>query len=128
MIWFLADGGTWTAATFGSIAALTNGVDFEVERNSVVTDDLLDGSPIKANAHFAQFCYDRRYDSLGSGETFLTARWSFNKYSPHGIGLSGDNSDILRFRVNDALTNVSSLRCFAEGFIVPNPAQAPKIR
>ena len=70
-------------AVYGSGSALTNGIMVYVtDANASVQYDLTDLShPIKANGHWAHYCYDYAvYGSdLPTGDDFAAARWTFGK-------------------------------------------------
>lgn len=115
-ILFLEDGAGFRAEFFGGLgAALTNGCDFEFVDNGV-TYDMLDGSPIKTNAHFGRISYDVELKAWGAGDDVLMARLSMDKFGPPVV-LGPSQSFI--FRVNDNLSALTNATICAQGQLIP---------
>ena len=79
MIMKIRDAAPFSADGYGGISALTNGITFLI-RNDADEDqlDLTDGIPIQNNADWGRLCFDMRLDSFGSGDDFVTVRWTFS--------------------------------------------------
>jgi len=88
--------------------------------NGCVLGKVLDGTSysgftLKSNADIAGLCFDIAHDSWGSGDEFLTARFTFTKLGAP-IRLIGDNGDELNFTINDNLTGLTDQYITAEGY------------
>lgn len=68
-----------TAEKYGNIAELTNGYEIKVMNDAVVLADLTAGIPIKSNAGLGRFCYDVVQPTIGAGNDFVQARWTFSR-------------------------------------------------
>ena len=67
-----------SAANYGNIAALTNGISVIVRDESETQIlDLTDTLRIQNNADWGRECFDIRLDDYGSGDNFIVGRWSF---------------------------------------------------
>jgi hypothetical protein len=108
---FVRDGGVWDAQDFGSLAGLTNGVDIEAVIDGT-TYDLLDGTPVKTNADWARHAYDASFITIGTGDTFMSTRWTFSKAGEAIVLRAGD---ILRARINDNLSALTEFRIMLQG-------------
>lgn len=99
---------------FGEDTALTNG--FYMSYNGTTIGDL---DPVKNNGDFFRFGYDVAIasDAVATPNKILSARWSFNKWNPHGLAM-WDQEDF-GFYVQDdmtALTTVSELKATVQGW------------
>lgn len=106
------DAGAFTATSYGAVAALANGVEFEHSGGTVV--DLLGGLPITGNSDWARVCYDTlELDFTGGGSTSLVVRWTFAKA---GIPLTLESGDSIIVRVNDNLTGLVGHYFMLQGY------------
>lgn len=106
---YVQDGGNFTAVTtFGSEPALTNGLEIvklDTDGSTILTDFTAgETTNIHGNGCWSRFCYDAAYFSFGSGDNFLTARWTLANCGVHPVLLAGQS---LAVRVNDDLSGVS---------------------
>ena len=51
----VSDAQNFTITGFGSIAALTNGINIYAKRNNIISIDVMDGIPIKTNPQLLHF-------------------------------------------------------------------------
>jgi len=70
-------GGNFTAEKYGALAKLTNGINVGVYN---VADDALEadmtaGHPIRSNSEWAGTGAILTFETFGSGDNFMTARW-----------------------------------------------------
>ena len=105
---------TLSYSEFGNETALTNG--FYMDYNGAVIGDV----PIKDNGDYYRFGYDVAIasDAVATPNKVLSARWSFNKWSPHGLGMW--DGETFGFYVQDdmtALTTVDSLYATVQGWL-----------
>lgn len=90
--------------SYGSIAALTNGVTARVQNNGTVID-LTDGLPVKTNSGWGGLCFDSEiYSSTSNTDTFNRVRWTFER-SGYPIRLDGSNNEKLEIVLNDDFTD-----------------------
>lgn len=107
MIISISDSGAFASGGYGAIVGpLTNGVEIFVDRDS---DDkrlyTLTDIPILTNGQWSSLCYDAKLSTYGSGDGWLSMRFSFDKFGGpiilrgdygerFGIGLSDDFSGL----------------------------------
>lgn len=109
----------FSAENYGGIASpLSSGIQIFVPINGT-SSDLTDGLPIKANAHWGRFCYDINFSSFGTGNNFLSARWTFAKAETF-IRLVGDLNQRLEIVLNDDLSDLVSHTFLVQGIIEGN--------
>ena len=104
---------TWTE--FADETALTNG--WYMRYNGI---DLGVGAPIKNNGDLFRYGYDVNIesDAVATPNKVVSARWSFNKWTPHGLGMFYSD-DVFEFVVQDdmtALTTVDELSATVQGW------------
>lgn len=112
----IRDNGVWSAATYGAIAGgLTNGIVMRKATDTGTSFTLTDTDiPIKNNAQWGYYCYDSTVNSVGSGDTFLLVRWTFERYGA-SLGLRGELGDRLEIVLNDNFTTLVEHYFIAEG-------------
>jgi len=89
MIVQVVDNGNFDADKYGNNVTLTNGLLMCVrDSNEGILLDLCDNQAIKTNAGWAAVCYDSREDAYGTGNSYLSVRWTFSK-SGAGIRIDG---------------------------------------
>jgi hypothetical protein len=114
----LEDAGNFVAGGFGAEAALSEGQHYSVHNPSgTEVLDLTDGKNITANANFSSFMYDVSYLSFGTGNNFLSARWSMFRAGPKGLWLPPGYR--LHNRINDNLSGIVSYQTHVQGFRIP---------
>lgn len=114
MMFFLTDAGNFAVDDYGTLPALTNGVELFVEDSEGTQIlDLLSGSPIMTNGGWSSRCYDVRYDSFGTGDNALSARWTFSR---SGVPLQLDEGSKLVMRVSDNLSGLTRHRVNIQGY------------
>lgn len=75
----IEDAGNFQADSYGNGIVLVNGITISVlDINDNVTNLLTARDTIKANVHWARYCYDVDFRSFGSGNNFLDVRWTFS--------------------------------------------------
>ena len=104
---------TWTE--FGDETALTNG--FFMVYNGI---NLGVDATVKNNGDLFRYGYDVNIeaDQVAVANRVVSARWSFNKWTPHGLGM-WDAKDSFWFRIQDdmtALTTVDELSATIQGW------------
>ena len=116
MLFEIEDSGLTGWATYGALAALTNGVEAQVVRGTgsgaTVLEYLTDpnAGQVKTN-HDWKF---QKYDvdlNAGPGVDFVSGRWTFGRSGPNsGLLLDGDTDDALRLVMQDNLTGIDNHR------------------
>lgn len=103
----------WT--NFGAGNALTNGLNVFYHETNIFP------AAIKSNSDFFDYGYDVNLvkDGAATPGNVLSARWSFDKWVPHGLGMW--NSEAFAIQVSDDLrtvtrTDITSLFCIVEGW------------
>lgn len=105
--------GTFRPEWYGPTAALTNGIQIIHQRNGI-ENNLTGQLPIRNAGEFAAYLFDLKLHDFGSGDKFITTRWSFSE-SGVILRLDGDTNDKLIVRVNDNLTTLSGHKFIAQG-------------
>lgn len=78
MIIHYEDVGNFDADKYGNNITIANGVEVRVEKRGE-TVDLTAGRPVQTNAHWGEMTYDTFHSDYGTGNDFLTVRWTFAK-------------------------------------------------
>ena len=109
------DTSTLTWIEFGDETALTNG--FFMRYNGI---NLGLTASVKNNGDFFRYGYDVNLeaDAVAVPNQVLSARWSFNKWTPHGLGM-WDVTDSFAFVIQDdmtALTTIDELTATIQGW------------
>ena len=108
MIVSITDGGPLSADKYGGLgAALTNGVEVYTANASGTLVDMTDAVPITTNAAWARQCYDLDADTFGSGDDYVSVRWTFSK-AGYPVVLDGSKSERFVVKLNDDLTGITS--------------------
>jgi len=100
---------------FGNDIVLTNGWYMFCDDQNLGED-----FPIKDNGDFFNVGYDVSIekDAAGTPNQILSARWSFNRMSPWGLGVW--DGETFGFRIQDditLLTSIDSFEAFVEGWV-----------
>lgn len=110
------DNGSWQVQKFGAITdGLTNGISFTLERDREVIVDLTSVHTVKKNGDWAQLMYDVRYDSYGSGDSFLAGSWSFDDAGAP-FTLSGRRKESFNCYVADDLSSLITMHVQVQGY------------
>ena len=112
MLIMIQDDAAISAEKYGGLAALTNGVIFELFRGGVLDLDFCDGVPVKSNAHWGALCYDVEPWDPPVGDKFVLVRWTFAK---SGLPLYMYPTDRLRMTIRDDLTGLVDHRAMIQG-------------
>lgn len=111
----IGDSGSFDAEKYGNGVTLTNGVTLSVVDSSdnLIVD--LSPDPIKSNVGWAKYCYDAEVKSWGTGEDFLVARLSFNRFVlPNGVELTDGEKMVVT--LNDDFSGLTDHVFLAQGF------------
>jgi len=100
MIVFVRDNATLTAAGYGALSELSNGVELGVYDDTGTRVLNLTPVPVTSNAGWAGYCYDVETRAWGGGDNALSARWTFAATGspivlPPGYELRAEFSDDL---------------------------------
>jgi len=101
----IEDTGGGTAQEYGNIGvALTNGIEVILENEYGTTmSDLTDGVPVKTNGDWSRLCYDVNWIDKGSGNDYITVRWTFAK---SGDTISLEAGQRLTVQLNDSFVGL----------------------
>jgi hypothetical protein len=116
LLFTLEDDAAFRAERFAGLSsALTNGLQLFVDSGggSARVLELTDGVPIKSNAGFARLMHEVRYDSYGSGNSFISAHMQFNTITDEGLVLYED--DRLVVEIDDDLSSVVEFYATVQG-------------
>lgn len=115
----IRDSGGIRFEEYGNIATgLTNGVSIRVQDDSGTKLSLTDAVPILNNAAWGYHSYDVSIASAGSGDDFVSVRWTFAR-SGQVIRLDGDLNQRFEVVLNDNLTGLIEHRFKVNGYKVP---------
>ena len=107
---FVEDNGTFDSDKWGNGIVLANGFNFKLQRNGVTTD--LIGFGIKTTGEMTSICHDIDHRSFGTGNEFVSFRWTFTKA---GSTINLYNGDELQLVVNDDMTDMIKMYVHAQG-------------
>ena len=115
LILYIRDAGAFDSGGWGNNlgSPLTNGIQVVSYENAQEFHWLY--PPVKSHGDIASVCHDLTYQDFGSGDAFITARWSFTKFGQY-LRLHGDEGDELRILVQDDLTHLVEQAVTAQGF------------
>lgn len=110
------DTGSFDSGGWGSNGGtpLTEGIYMDIVQDSVETP--LIASPIQSHYDMASMCHDVIHNDWGSGDEFITFRFTFTKAGQY-IRLIGDDGDSLMFTINDDLTHLVNQVISAQGYV-----------
>lgn len=110
----LRDGGAFDSGGWGNNSSpLTNGMELKWKRDGVLYN--LTKEPIRSHYDLASYSYDIDHQSFGSGDEFLTNRFTFTKAGQY-LTLDGDLGDELQVIVNDNIDYLVDQRVSAQGY------------
>jgi hypothetical protein len=109
---YIEDAGALTAASYGAVSGLTNGISFKVLDDQDEELDLLDGVTLKNNAAIAALSADVNHFAPGAGTNYVVARFT---YFEAGRGLRLESGDTFRVVIADDLTGLVKHRFFLLG-------------
>lgn len=112
IIMYIEDSGSFDSGKWGNGITITNGIEFKQKENGATTDLL--GFPIKTSGDMASLCHDLSHHKFGSGNEFITYRWTFSK-AGGSIELHAGYSDELQIIINDDLTDLVLMNVIAQG-------------
>lgn len=108
----VGDSGNFTASGYGAGATLSSGINFGLFRGGSLRTDLLP-EPIISNFQWNQYCHDANPVTYGSGDNYLSVRWTFSRGKDEGMYLT--TNDELRMIINDDLTGLTIHKVIAQG-------------
>ncbi len=110
----IRDSGSMDSGGYGNNGGspLTNGLLVEMVQDSTVVGVV---PAVRSHIDIAALCYDITHHSWGSGDEFITARWSLNKSGQY-VRLVGDDGDELRVTVRDDLTHLVEQVIYVQGY------------
>lgn len=103
------DTGTFDAEDYGNRIELTNGITAERVQGAGGGADVLQtftDLAIKNNVAWATYSHDLAHYSFGTGDEFITVRWSFFKSGTDGIKIDSNLNQALRITINDDFTGL----------------------
>lgn len=109
----IRDTGLFSQERYGTIAALTNGIEVVVKDDSgTIQLNITDGVPIKSLAHWGAKCFDMSPLPSGSGDGFVNVRWTFGRNGSDILLPAGWS---LVVQLNDDLTGLIDHTFFVGG-------------
>ena len=111
----IRDTGSMDSAKYGNNITLTNGITVTRKNAGGLVLDLLDGIPVKTNGDWARACHDVKVIGFGSGDEYLSVRWSFFRAGNIGVHLNGADDEFFEVELNDNFTNLIEHYFFVEG-------------
>ena len=113
---YVEDSGAFDAAKYGNGVTLTNGITLEHRTSDDVLISSFTPNPVKSNGDWASLAFDAQVQSWGTGNEFLTVRYTFAKFSGgDDPGLLLDDGEKLVCTVNDDLSGLVAHRITAQG-------------
>ena len=118
MTMYIEGPGNFDADTFGSLAALTNGINVQIVSGTTVKFDLSVGEPIKSNGQAMHIASNFEFfEKRGTGNSSLSYHWDFDSTLGFPLRLCGRNEHALRVSINDDLSALTSLEFTATGHL-----------
>ena len=116
MLVFIEDTQALSADEYGNLAALANGVRVVLrDKNDAEIIDLTAGVTIKNNAQWAQVCHDSKQSDYGSGNNFVSVRWTFAKA---GSPIFVQEHEKLVVELSDNFTGLVTHTFIVQGLVV----------
>ena len=109
---YVEDNGTFDSDKWGNGVVLANGFNFKHKKGDVTTDLLAFG--ITSSGEMASICHDIDHRSFGTGNEFVSFRWTFTKAGAT-LDLDGNSGDELQVVVNDDMTDLVKMYVMAQG-------------
>jgi hypothetical protein len=108
----IKDGGSFDADSYGNGIALANGISIFNKIDGIEYPAI--PIPIRTNGEWATYCYDITLHSFGTGDSYLSIRWTFTK---HGgpIWLSGDLDQSFIVRLSDDFSDLTGHKMLVQG-------------
>ena len=113
LIVFVEDVGSFDSGFYGNSVVLGNGMTVTIESGSTTLVDLTNGHPITTNSSWAHFCHDLTVFTFGTGNEFMSVRWTFAK---SGTPVRLENPERLVVTLNDDLTGLVAHHFLVQGF------------
>lgn len=115
----LSDSGALDSGLYGNNIALSNGYEIQKTNGVVVVDggDFTGGISLKTNGQISEIMYDVTRLEFGSGDEYLTGRFSFDK-AGQPLELVGDDGDELAIVFSDDLSGLVTHTFMAQGYSV----------
>jgi len=118
LIVMVEDNAVLTAAGYGGVGALANGVSVQVIQGNQSTGteviDLLDGTTISSLIDWGTHCYDVSEHTFGSGNNFFVVRWTFSN-AGRPVILDSRLGEKLVVTVNDDLSTLVNHHVMIQG-------------
>lgn len=112
---YVEDAGTFDTGDYGNAVTLTNGIDLAVTTSTGTVQVQLTPVSVKTSGDWAALCYDVSQNGWGTGNEFLTARWTFTKFTD-GRGLVLNDGSKLVCTVNDDMRGLVHHRITCQGW------------
>jgi len=112
----IRDTGSMDSGLYGNGITITNGLTLKKKDGSGDILDMLDGLTIKTNGDWGRHCYDVSRSNFGSGDEYITVRWSFFRAGNKGINLSGAAGEFFELGLNDDFSGLVEHYYFIEGY------------
>ena len=106
MIIQICDAGIFPSSKYGFNVVLANGIRLEVQNQSGIIYDLLDGQPVKTNSQWERHSYDVHIDAFTVGDNHLGVNFVFAE-SGSAILLRGDRGEKLVCTLNDDYSDLT---------------------
>lgn len=114
---YVQDAGSLDPNAYGNGITLTNGIKI-IARKGGLDLDLLDGYPIKTNAHYTRQLWEVSTQIYGTGDESLQAIVYFNNVFQHSILLDAALGDKLIIRLRDNFTGLTAHNFKAAGYLI----------
>lgn len=115
IIIYVRDTGSFDTGTYGNAITLTKGLELAVKTSDGTTTIDLTPFPVKTSGDWAALCHDVTRNGWGAGDEFLTARWTFTKFSD-GVGIVLNDGESLVLTANDDFDDLVSHRVTCQGY------------
>ncbi len=123
MLLTIIDANIVNVASYGAIAGgLTNGLEVGVIQDGIIgilnpERNISDGMfKIRSNGDWASLMFDVEITNLGSGDDYVTGRWTFDKAGTK-IRLDGATNDTIFIEFSDDMSGLEAHRFLLQGYI-----------
>ena len=113
---YVQDTGAFDAEKYGNNITLTNGIDLSIRDSEDALVVQLTPEPIISSGDWAALAHDVTNATFGTGDQYLTCRWTFAKFAGGG-GLVLNRGQKLVATVEDNFTGLVHHKITAQGTI-----------
>ncbi len=113
MLIYVQDTGSFDAEKYGNNITVTNGIEIYTANAAGEVMDPLTPEPIRTSGDWASIAYDTQFVGVGTGDEYMSTRWTFSKFVEGGLTL--EDGEQLVVKLNDDFTGLNAHRFTIQG-------------